>query len=79
MIKPCELEDRAVVEHSPSSKEAEIFRNLAKAIIENDVRLIPTPVNNLAELETMYRQHLVKDDVFTGSLPGAGQKKFFKS
>ena len=60
VIQACELEGRAVVEHSPGSKEAEVFRNLAKAIIENDVRVIPTPVINLAELEAMYRQHLVK-------------------
>ncbi|MCX6684793.1 MAG: nitrogenase iron protein, partial [Methanoregula sp.] len=60
VIQECELEGRAVVEHSPGSKEAEIFRNLAKAIMENDLRVIPTPVNDLAELEKMYRQHLVK-------------------
>jgi nitrogenase iron protein NifH len=40
--------------------EAEIFRNLAKAIMENDSRMIPTPVSDLAELEMMYRQHLMK-------------------
>jgi nitrogenase iron protein NifH len=28
--------------------------------MENDSRVIPTPVNDLAELEMMYRQHLVK-------------------
>jgi len=28
--------------------------------MENDSRVIPTPVNDLAELENMYRQHLVK-------------------
>jgi hypothetical protein len=60
VIQACELEARAVVEHSPGSTEAEIFRNLAKAIMENNARVIPTPVNDLAELEKMYRQHLVK-------------------
>jgi len=29
-------------------------------IMENNARVIPTPVNDLAELENMYRQHLVK-------------------
>ena len=60
MIQACELEGRPAVEHSPDSLEAEIFRNLAKAIMENDSRVIPTPVNDRAELEMMYRQHLVK-------------------
>ncbi|MDD1706911.1 MAG: AAA family ATPase [Methanoregulaceae archaeon] len=60
VIQACELEGRAVVEHSPDSIEAETFRNLAKAIMENHSRVIPTPVNDLAELEKMYRQHLVK-------------------
>lgn len=60
VIQACELEGRPVVEYAPNSQEAEIFRNLAKAIMENDSRVIPTPINDLAELETMYRQHLVK-------------------
>ena len=59
MIQSCEMEGRAVVEHWPGSKEAEVFRNLAKAIMENDSKVIPTPVNDLAELENMYRQHRV--------------------
>jgi nitrogenase iron protein NifH len=79
VIKACELEGRAVVKHSPDSKEAEIFRNHAKAIIENDMRVIPAPVHNLAELETMCRQHPVKMMFLQGSFLGAGPKKFFKS
>jgi nitrogenase iron protein NifH len=60
VIQACELEGRPVVEYAPDSLEAEIFRNLAKAIMENDSRMIPTPVSDLAELEMMYRQHLMK-------------------
>jgi nitrogenase iron protein NifH len=60
VIQACELEGRAVVEHAPSSREAAIFRDLAKAIMENDSRVIPTPVSDLAELERMYREHLRK-------------------
>jgi nitrogenase iron protein NifH len=60
VIQACELEGRPVVEHAPGSPEAGIFRNLAKAMIENDSRVIPTPVNDLAELERMYREHIVK-------------------
>ena len=59
VIQACELEGRAVVEHAPGSREAEIFRNLAKAIMENKSRVIPMPVSDLAELEKMYREHRV--------------------
>ena len=60
IIQACEMEGRAVVEHSPGSEEAEVFRNLAHAIMENNSKVIPTPVNDLTELENMYRQHQVK-------------------
>ena len=60
MIQACELEAKAVMEHAPDSKEAEIFRDLAKAVMENDSRVVPTPVTDLAELEAMYRKHIPK-------------------
>jgi nitrogenase iron protein NifH len=55
VIQACELEGGAVVDHSPQSKEAGIFRDLAKAIMENDSRVIPTPITDLGDLERMYR------------------------
>jgi nitrogenase iron protein NifH len=58
VIQACELEGRAVVEHSPNSEEAGIFRQLAKEIMGNTSRVIPTPINDLAELEQLYRQYL---------------------
>ena len=57
VIQACELEGRAVVDHSPQSPEAGIFRDLARDIMANDSRVIPTPVNDLAELEQMYRKY----------------------
>jgi nitrogenase iron protein NifH len=60
IIQACETEGRTVPEHSPKSKEAKIFRELAKKVMENDSRVIPTPVEELSELEAMYRQHLSK-------------------
>jgi nitrogenase iron protein NifH len=57
VIQACELENRAVIEHSPLSPEADVFRNLAQAILENDSRVIPTPVTDLTELETLYRHN----------------------
>jgi len=60
VIQACELEGRAVVEHSPQSDEAMIFRELARKVMDNDSKVIPTPINELPELEEMYRRHLVK-------------------
>jgi len=61
VIQLCELKGRPVVEYAPDSKEAEIFRKLATEIMENDSRVIPTPINDLVELETMFRQHLERN------------------
>jgi nitrogenase iron protein NifH len=60
VIQACELEGRAVVEHSPQSEEAMIFRELAHKVMENDLKVVPTPINELPELEEMYRRYLVK-------------------
>ena len=58
VIQACELEGRAVVEHSPESQEAQIFRELASKVMENASKVIPTPINELTELENMYRRYL---------------------
>jgi len=58
VIQACELEGRPVVEHAPRSREAEIFRELARDVMGNPSRVIPTPITDLAELEQLYRQHL---------------------
>ena len=63
VIQACELEGRAVVEHAPQSAEAAIFRELARKVMENDVKVIPTPVEELPELEELYRHHLVQAEV----------------
>jgi nitrogenase iron protein NifH len=57
VIQACELEGRAVVEHSPESTEAGIFRDLAGDVMENDSRVIPTPIGDLGELEQLYRKY----------------------
>jgi len=57
VIQACEVEGKAVMEHSPESAEAKVFRDLAKAIMENDARVIPTPMNDLGELEELYRTY----------------------
>ena len=63
VIQVCELEGRAVVEHAPQSEEAAIFRELARKVMENDVKVIPTPVEELPELEELYRNHLIQAEV----------------
>jgi nitrogenase iron protein NifH len=60
VIQACELEGRAVVEYAPQSEEAAIFRELARKVMENDAKVIPTPVEELPELEELYRDHLVR-------------------
>ena len=58
VIQACEVQCRTVLEHSPDSEEGEAFRELAKRIMDNDRQVIPTPIEELSELEALYRQHL---------------------
>ena len=58
VIQACEVESRTVLEHSPLSEEAEAFQELAKRVMDNDPPVIPTPVEELSELEALYRRHL---------------------
>jgi len=58
VIQACEVESKTVLEHSPRSPEAEAFRELAQQVIDNDHRVIPKPIEELSDLETMYREHL---------------------
>jgi nitrogenase iron protein NifH len=58
VIQACEVESRTVLEHSPQSEEAEVFRSLAQQVMDNTPPVIPTPVEELSELETLYRSHL---------------------
>lgn len=60
VIQACEVESRTVLEHSPKSAEAEVFRQLAQRVMDNDRPVIPTPVDELSELEALYRRHLKK-------------------
>ena len=61
VIQACEVEGRTVLEHSPHSPEAEAFRGLAQKVLDNTVRVIPTPIEEVAELEALYRRHLAHD------------------
>jgi len=58
IIQACEVESRTVLEHSPGSEEAEGFRELAEKVVNSDPPVIPTPLEELSELEALYRSHL---------------------
>ena len=57
-IQVCELESRTVLEISPDSEEADGFRKLAEKVMSGGSPVIPTPLEELSELEAMYRAHL---------------------
>ena len=51
-------EGKTVLEHSPRSTEAEVFRGLAQCVLDSASRVIPTPFEQVEELEALYRRHL---------------------
>ena len=58
VIQACEVEGQTVLQHSPDSAEAEVFRALARSILSNSARVIPTPIDKVEDLEALYRRHL---------------------
>lgn len=60
VIQACEVESKTVLEHSPQSAEADVFRELARRVMDNDRQVIPKPIEELSDLEAMYREHLAK-------------------
>lgn len=57
-IQACEVEGQTVLQHSPRSPEADVFRELAQRVLDNEERVIPTPIEEVTELEALYRQHM---------------------
>ncbi|MFN2156845.1 MAG: nitrogenase iron protein, partial [Anaerolineae bacterium] len=58
VIQACEVEGRTVLQHSPQSAEADVFRELAQRVLDNTSRVIPTPLEEVEALEALYRRHL---------------------
>ncbi len=58
VIQACEVEGRTVLAQSPDSAEADAFRALANRILARDSRIIPAPLEEVADLESLYRRHL---------------------
>ena len=71
VIQACEVEGRTVFEHSPDAPEAEVFRELAQRVLNNQSRVIPTPFEDVAELEELYRCHLTRHAVPQAQVGGA--------
>ena len=57
VIRACEVEGRTVLEHSPQSLEAGVFRTLAERVLDNTSRVTPTPIEEVERLEALYRRH----------------------
>jgi nitrogenase iron protein NifH len=60
IIQACEVEGQTVLQHSPSSSEADVFRILAARMLENADRVVPTPLEEVTDLEALYRRHLAQ-------------------
>ena len=60
VIQACEVEGSTVFIHSPRSVEADVFRKLAGQVLANVGRVIPTPIEEVTELEALYRRHIGK-------------------
>jgi nitrogenase iron protein NifH len=58
VIRACEVEGKTVWQHSPQSPEVDVFRDLADRVLENRSRVIPTPFEQVDELEAVYRRHV---------------------
>ena len=58
VIGDCEVQGKTVLEHSPQSAEAKVFRDLAEEMLASDSRVTPTPFDDVSELEELYRRHL---------------------
>jgi len=57
-IQACEVHSRTVLQHAPDSEEAEVFRKLARRMMSDVPPVIPTPMEDLADLEDLYRREL---------------------
>ncbi len=56
MVQRAELERKTVIEFNPEHPQADEYRALAKKIDENDMRVVPTPIE-IEELESLLVEH----------------------
>jgi nitrogenase iron protein NifH len=60
-IQACEVHGVTVLEQSPRSEAAENFRQMADAVLNNESGVIPTPVEELTDLEELYRRYVAPE------------------
>jgi nitrogenase iron protein NifH len=58
VIQACEIKGQTVLRHSPHSAEAGVFGQLAQQVLDNETRVSPTPIEDVVDLEALYRRHL---------------------
>lgn len=59
IVQECELAEKTVMEGSPESNQAQVYRELAKSILENNNYVIPTPLSD-EEFDKMVKEPLIK-------------------
>ena len=57
-VQVCEVAGRTVVEGAPDSAVTKAFRDLAVKVWEDSSRVIPTPIEDLTELEALYKSFM---------------------
>ena len=57
IVQIAEVNKRTVIEYAPESEQAEVYRQLARTIMENTEFTIPTPLE-MDELEELAQSHL---------------------
>jgi nitrogenase iron protein NifH len=55
-VQHCEVRGHTVVDGAPDSAVARAFRELAVRVWEDNSRVIPMPIEDLAELEALYKR-----------------------
>ncbi len=58
IVQVAEVNQRTVIDYAPESEQAEVYRQLAREIMENTTYTIPTPPLEMHELEELARSHL---------------------
>lgn len=56
-VQLAELQTKTVVEAFPHSAQAQVYRDLARGILENQERIIPVPFEALSDLQFFMRKH----------------------
>ena len=56
-VQIAEYDSKTVIEAFPQSEQAQIYRHLAKKIVANDKRVIPTPFETIGDIQELLKRH----------------------